>query len=149
MQLIFSTKELIRHLWQLKTVVFLYWCLLCVVLLKLNGKKATLKTARKNTDYKFKISFNTILTYHSPAQNSTVQNSTAQVQPRTVQFSAQYNLVPSTTQCLVQPCAQYNLVPSTTQCLVQPSAQYNQVPSTTQCLVQHSAQHNLVTSTTQ
>ncbi len=25
----FSTPELIRHLWQLKTVVFLYWCLMC------------------------------------------------------------------------------------------------------------------------
>ncbi len=25
--------ELIRHLWQLKTVVFLHWCLICVVLM--------------------------------------------------------------------------------------------------------------------
>jgi hypothetical protein len=29
---IFSTPVLIRHLWQLKTVVFLHWCLMCVVL---------------------------------------------------------------------------------------------------------------------
>jgi hypothetical protein len=29
----FSTPELIRHLWQLKTVVYLHWCLICTVLL--------------------------------------------------------------------------------------------------------------------
>jgi hypothetical protein len=29
----FSTPELIRHLWQLKTIVFLHWCLICAVLL--------------------------------------------------------------------------------------------------------------------
>jgi len=29
---IFSTPVLIRHLWQLKTVVFLTWCLICAVL---------------------------------------------------------------------------------------------------------------------
>jgi len=28
---IFSTPVLIRHLWQLKTVVFLHWCLICTV----------------------------------------------------------------------------------------------------------------------
>jgi hypothetical protein len=27
----FSTPELIRHLWQLKTVVFLHWCPICAV----------------------------------------------------------------------------------------------------------------------
>ncbi len=27
---------LIRHLWQLKTVVFLHWCLICAVVLMLN-----------------------------------------------------------------------------------------------------------------
>ncbi len=27
----FSTPELIRHLWQLKTAVFLHWCLICAV----------------------------------------------------------------------------------------------------------------------
>ncbi len=32
MLFIFSTTVLIRHLWQLKTVVFLHWCLICVVL---------------------------------------------------------------------------------------------------------------------
>jgi hypothetical protein len=29
----FSTPVLIRHLWQLKTIVFLHWCLLCALLL--------------------------------------------------------------------------------------------------------------------
>jgi len=29
----FNTGELIRHLWQLKTFVFLHWCLICAVLL--------------------------------------------------------------------------------------------------------------------
>ena len=29
-----STSVLIRHLWQLNTIVFLHWCLICVVLLK-------------------------------------------------------------------------------------------------------------------
>ena len=33
MLFIFSTPVLIRHLWQLKTVVFLHWCLICDVLL--------------------------------------------------------------------------------------------------------------------
>ncbi len=31
---LFSTLELIRNLWQLKTAVFLHWCLTCVVPLK-------------------------------------------------------------------------------------------------------------------
>ncbi len=30
---IFSTPLLIRHLWQLETVVFLHWCLICALLL--------------------------------------------------------------------------------------------------------------------
>jgi hypothetical protein len=29
----FSTTELIRHLWHLKTIIFLHWCLICIVLL--------------------------------------------------------------------------------------------------------------------
>ncbi len=29
----FSTPELIRQQWQLKTIVFLHWCLICTVLL--------------------------------------------------------------------------------------------------------------------
>ncbi len=33
MMFIFSTPVLIGHLWQLKTVVFLHWCLICAVLL--------------------------------------------------------------------------------------------------------------------
>ncbi len=32
MEFNFSTPVLIRHLWQLKTVVFLHWCLICTVL---------------------------------------------------------------------------------------------------------------------
>ncbi len=31
----FSTPGLIRHLWRLKTVVFLHWCLICAILLLL------------------------------------------------------------------------------------------------------------------
>jgi hypothetical protein len=31
---IFSTPELIRNLWQLKTAVFLHWCLICALPLK-------------------------------------------------------------------------------------------------------------------
>jgi hypothetical protein len=37
MLFIFSTPVLIRHLWQLKTVVFLHWCLICGVLLIVFG----------------------------------------------------------------------------------------------------------------
>jgi hypothetical protein len=36
MLFIFSTPVLVRHLWQLKTVVFLHWCLICAALLGLN-----------------------------------------------------------------------------------------------------------------
>ncbi len=32
----FLTPELIRHLWQLKTFVFLHWCLICAVLIPQN-----------------------------------------------------------------------------------------------------------------
>ncbi len=38
MLFIFSTLVLIRHLWQLETIVFLHWCLICVVLLSKNGR---------------------------------------------------------------------------------------------------------------
>ncbi len=37
MLFIFSTPVLIRHLWQLETVVLVHWCLKCVILL-LNSK---------------------------------------------------------------------------------------------------------------
>jgi len=37
LMLIFSTPVLIRHLWQIKTVVFLHWCLIRTVLLPLTG----------------------------------------------------------------------------------------------------------------
>ena len=36
MLIIFSTPVLIRHLWKLKTVVFLHWRLICTVLLLKN-----------------------------------------------------------------------------------------------------------------
>ncbi len=36
---ILSTPVLIRHLWQLKTVVFLHWCLICTVPLAAAKKK--------------------------------------------------------------------------------------------------------------
>ncbi len=35
MLFIFSTPELIGHLWQLKTAVLLHWCLICAVPLEL------------------------------------------------------------------------------------------------------------------
>ncbi len=34
MQFIFSTPVLIKHMWLLKTVVFLHWCIICAALLK-------------------------------------------------------------------------------------------------------------------
>ncbi len=37
MLFILSTPELIRNLWQLKTAVFLHWCLLCAVPLPGDG----------------------------------------------------------------------------------------------------------------
>jgi hypothetical protein len=36
MVFIFSTPELIRNLWQLKTAIFLHWCLICAVPLAFN-----------------------------------------------------------------------------------------------------------------
>jgi hypothetical protein len=38
MMLIFSKQVLIGHLWQLKTVVFMHWCLICAVLLSENAE---------------------------------------------------------------------------------------------------------------
>ena len=35
MLFVFSTQVLIRHMWQLKTVVFLHWCLICALLLSM------------------------------------------------------------------------------------------------------------------
>ncbi len=35
MLFIFSTSLLIRHLWELKKVVFLHWCLICALLFHL------------------------------------------------------------------------------------------------------------------
>jgi hypothetical protein len=49
MLFIFSTPVLIRHLWQLKTVVFLHWCLICAVSLFTFFKAHCLK----NTSFKY------------------------------------------------------------------------------------------------
>ncbi len=38
MLFIFSTPLLIKHLWQLKTVVFQHWCIICAVLLQVTPK---------------------------------------------------------------------------------------------------------------
>ncbi len=40
MLLIFSKPVFIRHLWQLKTAVFLHWCLICAVQLHREREKA-------------------------------------------------------------------------------------------------------------
>jgi hypothetical protein len=41
MLFIFSTPGLFRHLWHLKTVVFLHWCLICAALLTLMNTNST------------------------------------------------------------------------------------------------------------
>ncbi len=45
MLFIFSIPGLIRHLWQLKTVVFLHWCLICAILLVYKPNK---RSSEKN-----------------------------------------------------------------------------------------------------
>jgi hypothetical protein len=49
MLFIFSTPVLIRHLWQLKTVVFLHWCLIYAVLLKrnINSREVAMNNSHK------------------------------------------------------------------------------------------------------
>jgi hypothetical protein len=47
---IFSTPVLISHLWQLKTVIFLHWCLLCAVLLNLSGIKVINPVCKKELE---------------------------------------------------------------------------------------------------
>ncbi len=51
MSFIFSTPVLIRHLWQLKKVVFLHWFLICALLLlrSFARKALTLKTTSVRT----------------------------------------------------------------------------------------------------
>ncbi len=46
MLFIFSTPVLIRHLWQLKAVVFLHWCLMCAAPLHKNVRNASLLQSR-------------------------------------------------------------------------------------------------------
>jgi len=45
MLFIFSTPELIRNMWQLKTAVFLHWCLIWAVPLFYNAQGAKVSTA--------------------------------------------------------------------------------------------------------
>ncbi len=52
MQFIFSTPVLIRHLWQLKTVVFLHQCLICAVLLQTRNITYCLKQFFKTAHFK-------------------------------------------------------------------------------------------------
>jgi hypothetical protein len=49
MLFIFSTPVLIRHLQQLKTVVFLHWCLICAVPLKLDESALAEKSLRRKS----------------------------------------------------------------------------------------------------
>jgi hypothetical protein len=44
MEFIFSTPVLIRHLWQLKTAVFLYRCLICIVPFRFRQNGQPVKT---------------------------------------------------------------------------------------------------------
>jgi hypothetical protein len=57
MLFISSTPELIRHLWQLKTVVFLHWCRKCAVILKVLVKYlASLKVKKSGGKLSYVIS---------------------------------------------------------------------------------------------
>jgi len=49
MLFIFSMPELIRHLWQLKTVVFQHWCLICAVLLGCSEVKLSKSNSSPDT----------------------------------------------------------------------------------------------------
>ncbi len=53
MLFIFSTPVLIRHLWQLKTIVFLHLCLICAALLK--WKQGDQKIEKKNAQVLEKV----------------------------------------------------------------------------------------------
>jgi hypothetical protein len=56
MLFIFSTPVLSRHLWQLKTVVFLRWFLICAVPFKVEGLRPT-PAAGKRENYGILLSF--------------------------------------------------------------------------------------------
>jgi len=53
MLFIFSTPVLIRHLWQLKTLVSLHWCLICTVLLIETIGNYLLELTRSNKNFKY------------------------------------------------------------------------------------------------
>ncbi len=68
MLFIFSTPVLIRHLWQLKTVVFLHWCLIRAVLLTLYFKNVLPKCHFLPFPYRY------IVTITVPLQKSVFVN---------------------------------------------------------------------------
>ncbi len=49
MLFIFSTPDLIRNLWQLKTAIFLHWCLICVVPLHWAFVKKNILVEKQNS----------------------------------------------------------------------------------------------------
>ncbi len=69
MQSIFSTPVLIRNLWQLKTVVFLHWCLICAVqLVYKTNLSPSLVAYFKVTDILKNTSFLCLLRVHNVLQ---------------------------------------------------------------------------------
>ncbi len=65
----FSAPVLIRRLWQLKTVVFLHWCIICAVLLR--GVYAGMKTINTcHWQLRFETDFS-ILKLHRSAKSPT------------------------------------------------------------------------------
>ncbi len=70
---IVSTLVLIRHLWQLKTVVFLHWCLVCA--LPLSVQFHSLLDQAKNTDQgKSLLHVGKIKRHHDTQHNDTQRN---------------------------------------------------------------------------
>ncbi len=58
MKFIFSMPVLIRHLWQLKTVVFLHWCLICtvpIIEVALKWRHQLIKEFWRHLEFKFII----------------------------------------------------------------------------------------------
>ncbi len=56
----FSTPGVIRHLWQLKTLVFLHWCLLCAIMSHIISEFVLKKSDTSGMHYKRA----TIVNYH-------------------------------------------------------------------------------------
>ncbi len=66
MLFIFSTLVLIRHVWQLKTVVLVHWCQICVVLL-------TTRAMTKAKAKAFKVEVSLTIVNYDCNNNFTVQ----------------------------------------------------------------------------